>query len=350
VSDVATSIERIGNGDLAGLAAASCIEPRMDTWLVGGSTRLGNSARLVLVNPSAVISNIIVTVYGPTGTIEQPIVRSLGPSSSESILLEGVASELATLVVHVEASGAGVVAMVQDSRLNGFLAAGSEWVTPTANPATSLVIPGVGPSDPDGPDGAATVRLMAPSGAIVKLRLVDALGVVAWPGASSINLDPGVAVDVAVPASALSTVIVTSDQPVVAGGLAQVARQPGEGPDSQLAFDTIWVGAQEPGSGASRVAILPPYTATLIAYASTLTTLTVLNAMTGESLAITVVGADATVEIPLDAPVGTVLAVHGDVSWVVRISSDPGFVTAIAPVDVHDYPFAVTVLPGAYVP
>jgi hypothetical protein len=63
---VGVQVERIGQGDLSGLAAATCVKPEADLWLVGGSTRLGDSARLVLVNPSRVTTEVTATIYGPT--------------------------------------------------------------------------------------------------------------------------------------------------------------------------------------------------------------------------------------------------------------------------------------------
>ncbi len=349
VSDVASQVERVGGGDLAGLAAATCVEPRLDTWLVGGSTRSGDSARLVLVNPTSVATDVVATLYGPSGAVGQQVIRALGSRSSESILLEGIAAELATLVVHVEASGAGVVAMIQDSRLNGFVPAGSEWVTPAPAPATQLVIPGVGPSDPTGPDGAASVRLMAPEGATVSLLLADSSGTVVWPGTRAIQLDPGVVADFDVPASLMASVVVQSDRPVVAGALTRRSRIPEEGLENDLAFDTVWVGAQVPGAGPSLIAVVPPYTVTLVAYAENLATLTVRDLNSIEPISVTVVGAGATVEVPLSVPAGTVMGVEGDVAWVLRVA-DGDFITAVQPIDIADHPAKFVVLPGPYVP
>lgn len=349
VSEVATAIERIGGGDLSGLAAATCIEPRLDTWLVGGSTGLGESARLVLVNPTAVESDVVVTIYGPSGVVGQQVYRSIGAESSESILLEGIAAGLATLAVHVEATGAGVVAMIQDSRLDGFVPAGSEWVTPAPDPSTSLVIVGVGPSDPEGFDGAANVRLMAPEGATVSLKLADASGTVAWAGTKSIHLEPGVVADFDVPLSGMSSVIVESDRPVVAAALAHRSRVTEEGLEDERAFDIVWVAAQVPGDGPLLRAVTPPYTVTLVAYAEDLTTLTVVDLKSGQPIVILVVGAGTTTEVPLNVPPGTVVGVRGTVSWVLRVS-DGDVVTAIQPIDIADHPATFTVMPGNYIP
>jgi hypothetical protein len=347
-SDLATSIERVGGGDLSGLAAATCVEPRVDTWLVGGATQVGQSSRLVLVNPTSVESDVVATLFGPNGAIDQQVIRSLGAESSESILLEGVASGLATLVVHVEASGAGVVAMMQDSRLNGFLPAGSEWVTPSPTPSTNLVIPGVGPSDPGGDDGVATVRLMAPDGAIVNLRLANASGSDTWPGSRAIQLDPGVVADFDIPETGIASVIVEADQPVVAAAYSRRSWTPEEGLEGERAFDTVWVSAQGPDTGPALV-VVPPYSVSLVAYAQDLTTLTVLDESTGMPFGVYVIGEGTTMEIPLEVPAGTVLGVNGKVSWVLRVT-DGDFVTSIHPVSIEDFPASFSVRPGSYVP
>ncbi len=110
-SALATEIERVGSGDIAGLAAVPCLAPRNDTWLIGGSTALGSSARLVLTNPTGVASDVVVTFYGPAGKVDQDLSVAVGGHSQSTFLLEGVAAGLATLAAHVEATAAGVVAL-----------------------------------------------------------------------------------------------------------------------------------------------------------------------------------------------------------------------------------------------
>ncbi len=125
---------------------------------MGGSTALGSSARLVLTNPSDVASDVAVSFYGPAGKVDQTLSVAVGPHSQTTYLLEGVSAGLATLVTHVEATAAGVTAVLQDSRLNGFLAAGTEWVVPNEGFAEQFEVPGIGPSEPDGMGGASSVR------------------------------------------------------------------------------------------------------------------------------------------------------------------------------------------------
>ena len=349
-ADEAVEVERVGVGDLAGLAAATCARPREDSWLVGGSTQLGSSARLVLVNPTGLTTDVVATIFGPTGQIAQPIIVSMGARSVESVLLEGVAAELATLVVHVKASGVGVVAAIQDSRLDGFIPAGSDWITAGAEPGTTVVLPGVGPSDPDGDGGPASVRLMAPDGATVSLSLVSVDGSQPWPGVGSIRLGAGVPVDVDVPASAMATVIVHSDRPVVAAAISSVARPAEEGLEGSIARDFAWVVGQDPTSGTSLSLVVPPYRVTAVVYSGSGGTFRLVDPRTGAVLTQKAVGGGTTTEIPVDIQPGTTVVADGNVTWVLRVADDPGFVTAVQPVDVHVYPTTVVVVPAPYVP
>ena len=346
---IGVQVERVSQGDLSGLAAATCTRPRTDLWLVGGSTRIGNSARLVLVNPSSVIADVVATLYGPTGKVEQSVIASMGPRSSESFLLEGMAAELSTLVVHVEADGAGIVAAIQDSRLDGFLPAGSEWVVAGAMPTTRLVIPGVGPSDPEGADGPATVRLMAPEGASATLTLIDTAGEQPWLGAGNVRLEPGVPIDLEVPASTRSTVIIEADSPVVAAAIGRKARAPEEGLEGDSAHDLVWIVGQDPRMGSRLTVMMPLYSVTVVAYADAQGVFRVRNAATGALLAEKVMGASTMAELPIEADPGTVIVIEGDLAWVFLVE-DQDYVTAVQPVDIHDDPIAVSVVPGSYVP
>ncbi|WP_284328608.1 DUF5719 family protein [Demequina litorisediminis] len=74
-SAVASQIERVGGGDIAGLAGASCTAASQDQWIVAGSTSLGSSARLVLSNSSEASVRARVTLHGPTGQARRPHIH-----------------------------------------------------------------------------------------------------------------------------------------------------------------------------------------------------------------------------------------------------------------------------------
>ena len=84
---VGAQVERIADGDIAGWAALTCSAPAAEQWLVGGSTALGSSARLVLTNPSTAPSEVTVTLYGPLGRVEDTFVVPVVPIRTASLNL-----------------------------------------------------------------------------------------------------------------------------------------------------------------------------------------------------------------------------------------------------------------------
>jgi len=346
---LATEIERVGDGDIAGLSAVPCLAPRTDTWLVGGSTAIGSSARLVLTNPTDVASDVKVTLYGPAGQVDQGLGIAVGPHSQSSYLLEGVTTGLATLVVHVEATAAGVTAVIQDSRLDGFLAAGTDWVVPNDAAGTELAIPGVGPSAPDGLSGASTVRLFAPDGATVSLRIAGILGSVPWPAGESITLQPGVVVDVNLPATDVATVLIEASAPIYAAGFTAVGRAPDEALQGTAVRDGAWVNAQAHRKDRSYSVVVPHYAVSAVAYSQESATFRALGPDGSELLSATI-PAGQTREFPLSVPSGTLVTVEGSIAWSVRVRDLPGFIATVQPEDIGAVDTSIVVEPGSYVP
>ncbi|WP_062213058.1 DUF5719 family protein [Demequina oxidasica] len=345
---VAASIERVGGGDIAGLAAVTCVRPSMDQWLVGGATTLGASARLVLTNPAEAPVEVEVVSYGPIGQEEEPMVIVVGPESQRSVLLEGTIPENPALTLHVVSNGTGIVANVQDSRLDGFEPAGTDWVTRAADPGTSIVIPAVGPSDPSVEGASASVSLLAPEGANVSLALVTDDGTSEWPGASELNLEPGVVTVIQVPKLSAGAVEVRSDAPVVAAGVSRLPRESQTGRDGSIAFDTMWVAGQS-ASDAPHSLVAVTDSPELSVYAREEISLRVTN-QDGEVVATQDIPARTVQRVSVDASAGDVLTVGAGVEWVQVVSTDDGFVTAVAPSDSEVADLDVAVRVDGYVP
>lgn len=274
------------DGDLRGSAAASCQRPSTEAWLVGGGTRLGSSARLVLQNPGRTPATVEITLWGPNGAVEVTgAPQYLVPAGTErALLLEGVAAEQQRVVVKVTATGGQVTAYLQDGRLRGFVPDGVDYVVAGQAPGLRQVVPGVAVADGDDvsseggvPDGRGTVlRLLAPDeGTTAEVAFVGSEGIVELPGAQSVPLETGVVTDV--PLGDLPpdvyTVVVTAEQPVVAGAMI-VRRASGAGdvaPD-ELPAERAWVAsasvgtegplAVPPGSGARLLVAVVPATGT----------------------------------------------------------------------------------------
>ncbi|GIG55387.1 DUF5719 family protein [Demequina activiva] len=337
----AVSVERVGTGDIAGLAGVGCTPPAQDQWLVGGSTALGASARLVLTNPTASAVRARVQIYGPGGLAEQDASVLLGPDSQGTLLLESIAPEVTATAVHIRAEGVGVSAALQDSRLDGFTAAGTDWVSPV-EPATSLAIPVAGASTDDAP---ASVSLMAPDGAEVTLALVTEDGPQPWLGDEAVVLEPGVVTEIQVPVAALAAIQIEATAPVVAGARVLVAR---DAPldDGSLAFDHAWTGGQDVSETRSRALVVPDADVTLVATSPAGGTFTA--EIDGETVSVDL-GAGVLASLPGSWEPGTVITSSHAAAWALLVTdADAGFITTVEPVVTELDGRDVTVTVGSY--
>ncbi len=298
LAGVATGL--VTAGDLRGLAAATCLPPTADAWLVGGSTAVGSTADLVLVNPGTTTAEVSLTVWGPTGSVDLPAATQLvGPHAQKVVHLGGAAPEQRSLVVHAATTGGQVAVWLQDGALRGFTPAGAELVVPASAPATRAVVPGVLVEDSaaDSPD-APMLRLLAPGSEATTARvtLLGADGPVDLPGATTVDLPAGQVTDVplgGLPAGAY-TVVVDADAPVVASTAFSRVGKAGD-LDPTPRVERAWSAAATPGAGLA------------VPAAGTRTTLVVGAVPDGDAAAAT--GA-ATGTLRLLGADGTVLAEH----------------------------------------
>lgn len=239
-------------GDLRGLAAASCSRPGISQWLVGGSTQIGGSAQLVLQNPGLTPATVRVTVWGQGGeaVLSGGGQQLVGPGEEIVTLVEAAAPEQRRMVVHVAASGGLVSAYLQHSTLDGLVPLGVDYVVPGAEPAQDVALAGVtsvgeAVDDPHAPQ----LRLLAPGEAAgtATVTVYGEDGTVPLRGVESVALTPGVVTDVSLgglPAGAYA-VAVRADVPVVAG--ASVDRRGEADPDllhEERQYDRAWIAAQ----------------------------------------------------------------------------------------------------------
>jgi Family of unknown function (DUF5719) len=338
VASVAAQVERIGDGDIEGWAAMSCGQAQPDQWLVGGATSLGSSARLVLSNPSAAPTEATVTVYGPLGQVQKTLVVAVAPGAQANKLIEAVAAELPAMVLRVQATGPGVVAALQDSRLEGFQPAGTEWVTPS-DLAKTLVIPAVGAQNPN---ATVTLRLMAPEGASVELSLVSDQGVQPWSVGHALALEAGVVTDIDLPKSLAGAIEVKADKAVLASARTVVPRAPRQGVQGDVAHDHMWVSGEAMRDG-TLTGVLPLQGARIAVYSPTNA-----HVVVHDSGGATVAEADLTARtvqwLDVVAPPGTVLSTTGEFAWAFVMKSDAGYLTSSEPVGVGQNSLAATVV------
>ncbi len=256
------------SGDLRGLVATACAAPAEDTWLVGGSTGVGRSTRLVLADTGAAATTVDVTVLTADGPQQPSSLQglSLGAGEQRSVLLEGVLDGVldaasgpgadgsgSPVAVRVRSSAGPVASWLVEGVLHGLVPGGQEVVGPAAAPATSLVVPGVVTAGPS----PAVLRVANPGTepVVARFSVVDATGSSVPSGATPATaVPPGSAVDVQLPSlpSGGVALAVDADGPVLAAARTDSAPSSGASP---VAGDIAWTAAAEPLTGATLVAL-----------------------------------------------------------------------------------------------
>lgn len=259
------------SGDARGIAAASCGAAASEHWLMGGSTAVGSSTKLVVQNPSVTPATVTLTLWGPSGRIELAGSQTLlvpGGGQVET-LLEGVAAEQRRLGVHVEAQGALVTAYLEHKELDGLTPHGVDYVTGTAAPSRVQVLSGVALfGEKVDAETASFVRILVPDFSApenlaeqseddaaevtqdvigtARVTLVGPSGNVVLFGAQDIDLVSGQVHDVSLAGAprGVYSLVVESDVPMVAG--AKALREGTADPATPLLgapLDFAWVSA-----------------------------------------------------------------------------------------------------------
>ncbi|MGC4173815.1 DUF5719 family protein [Demequina sp.] len=337
-------VERVTGGDITGLAALTCGTPQTDQWIVAGATTVGASARLVLTNPAATAVEAKVVAHGALGELDSRTV-AIGPDSQQEVLLEGVAVDVSELAVHVTATGTGVVAALQDSRLDGFQPVGTDWGAPSVL-GEELAIAGVGTDGSAGQSGI--VRIVAPEGARVSMTLATPDGPATWRGVASLEIEAGVVVEVPIPAVDVGTVVISANAPVAAAAVMTRTRAASAGVAGATASELRWVPAQAVGDAEERAAVAVGYSQHVVVYAPKRGTFTLTDGE-GRTVATAEIAEGGVVELPVTAAAGAVLTAQGRFVWSV-LAEDGDFITAFAPVRTTIDDVDVTVVQRPYVP
>jgi Family of unknown function (DUF5719) len=233
---VALQRSLVNSGDGRGLITTACGPAAGESWLLGGGAQPGRRERVVLTNPGPNPVTVDLSVLGTRGPVPSPNGRGIvvAPYGRTVVLLDAIAGQEASPVLHVVATGGEVAAVLDDTWLDGVIPRGGDDATPAAAPAREQVIPAfrVG--------GPATVRVAVPGAdeAVVQTRVLTPTGprpiprdaVVRVAGQSSRDIDVS-----ALPAGAYA-VQVRADVPVVAAAMTE-RRRKASGP-SDLAWAT----------------------------------------------------------------------------------------------------------------
>ncbi len=215
----ATTRTAASTGSDRGLSMASCPRPGASAWFTGVRSSDTGAAEVVLLNADAQDATVDLSVYAARGRVNAPGSRGIVvPARSRRVVPLGPLFTLEQAVsLQVSTSAGRVAAMVRQRMLRDDRPAGSDWVPPTADPATTVVIPGL----PAGKGGRDLVVVNpGERTASVALQVLGASGPVALPGFETIELPPQTSrvVDLARPlAGGAAGLRLTSEKEIAAG-------------------------------------------------------------------------------------------------------------------------------------
>ncbi|MFD6434466.1 DUF5719 family protein [Streptomyces venezuelae] len=221
-------------GSGRGMHGINCTAPDTDFWFPGASTAKDRSDYVHLTNPDDSAAVVDVELFGPDGEVTSAVGDSIQvqPHSSVPVLLSTLADKKVTnLTMHVTARSGRVAAAVQssDEKLGG------DWLPASADPADSLVLPGI-------PKDATSVRLVAyapgADDADLKVQLASPTGTITPAGHESLQVRSGMtaAVDLGdvTKGEAGSLVLSPTDRSVPVVAALRVTR--GKGSKQETAF------------------------------------------------------------------------------------------------------------------
>ncbi|KUN06722.1 hypothetical protein AQI95_12725 [Streptomyces yokosukanensis] len=224
----------VAAGTGRGLLGVSCTAADTEFWFPGASTAASRTDYVHLTNPDDSAAVVDIELYGKDGAIKSPLGENLTvpPHASKPILLSTLTDERQPdLTVHVTVRSGRVGASVQalDDK------AGGDWLAASADPAGSLVLPGI-------PKDATDVRLIAftPGGddADLKVRLASPDGPITPAGNETLHVKSGMTTTAdlgdVTRGEAGSLVLTPTDQSVPVVAALQVVR--GKGDQQETAF------------------------------------------------------------------------------------------------------------------
>ncbi|MGM0929823.1 MAG: DUF5719 family protein [Actinomycetota bacterium] len=269
---------RASDGDLRGMAAANCMAPANDFWLLGASTTVGATSVLKLHNSSQTPSSVNLELISGEGQIQAAGTRGLlvAPGESRSIVLAGLAANQESLAVHVQSSGGPVTGFIQQSILRQLTPGGVELLQASAPAGTRQLVTGITVQDDklarkireqDGYQDAAPALEVAVPGvtdAVLEVRVIGADGPVSLPGGGVITAAAGSVTRVPLDSLPAGTYSVEVSADVSIAAAARVSRATAEGApvDFGWAPATGRLGSNHlavvPGGVSSRMAFSAP--------------------------------------------------------------------------------------------
>ncbi|MGW0999560.1 DUF5719 family protein [Streptomyces sp. NPDC002523] len=224
----------VAAGTGRGLLGITCTPADTEFWFPGASTAADRTDYVHLTNPDDSAAVADIELYGKDGVIKSssPDGFTIPPHSSKPILLSTLTDQRQSdLTVHVNVRGGRVGAAVQalDDK------AGGDWLAASADPAGSLVLPGI-------PKDATDVRLIAfapgDADADLKVRLASPSGQFTPAGHETLHVKGGMttAIDLGdvTRGEAGSLILTPTDQSVPLVAALRVVR--GKGDNQETAY------------------------------------------------------------------------------------------------------------------
>ncbi|WP_236243392.1 DUF5719 family protein [Streptomyces sp. CC228A] len=175
-------------GGARGLLGLSCTAPDTDFWFPGVSTAENRRDYVHLTNPDDTAAVVDIELYGPEGPLKSQLTDGVGvpARSSVPVLLSTLTADAAAtdVTAHVTTRSGRVGAAVQ-SAVDQL---GSDWLTASAGPAATLVLPGI-------PADATSVQLIAyapgDTDAELRIQLMGANGTITPAVQQTIRIKSG---------------------------------------------------------------------------------------------------------------------------------------------------------------
>lgn len=249
-----------------GLAASVCDMPQRSAWFVGAETATGYTTSLILTNPGNNPTDVTLRAWDATGAVEvEGATTTVSAASSQTVRLDAHFSMTQRLVIHVSATGEGVVSAMITQGMDGLTPVGADIVSATAEPANLVTIPGVTIGH-----GQSFIRMANPNAkqATVTLRTARGDKLTPLPGATGLTIAPNAVVDVSLLGikPGIYGVVAQADQPIV--GAAYVATSPKQATDGVMNIpddaptpadhDYAWIPAATPQT--QGLLVVPPGT------------------------------------------------------------------------------------------
>ncbi|MDX3230873.1 DUF5719 family protein [Streptomyces sp. ME19-01-6] len=170
-----------------GMLGTACTAPDTDFWFPGASTAKDRQDYVHLTNPDDTAAEVDLKLYGENGRLK--------PSTDDAITVPGRSTVpvLLSTLTDVQAADATLRVSARSGRVGATVQAvdqsfGSDWLPASAEPSTSLVLPGI-------PKDATSARLVvfAPGSddADLKVRLAGSSSSITPAGHESLHVKSG---------------------------------------------------------------------------------------------------------------------------------------------------------------